>query len=146
MEVKITNVTYSAWKVPYLEIFCSVLPRIQTQHVRSVFLYTVRMWKNMIQKNSEYGHLSRSDTLQKSSKLQKKKKKKKNPTSSFARIALTDTLHLVYKSLWLFMIFLLKISSFRIILVSGSALRNSWQNNCGKISVENSGKITVLIF
>ena len=76
MEVKITNVTYSAWKVPYLEIFCSVLPRIQTQHVRSVFLYTVRMWENMIQKNSEYGHLSRSDTLQKSSKLQKKKKKK----------------------------------------------------------------------
>ena len=60
------------------------------------------------------------------------KKKKKNPTSSFARIALTDTLHLVYKSLWLFMIFLLKISSFRIILVSRSALRNSWQNNCGK--------------
>ena len=144
MEVKITNVTYSAWKVPYLEIFCSVLPRIQTQHVRSVFLYTVRMWKNMIQKNSEYGHLSRSDTLQKSSKLQKKKKK--NPTSSFARIALTETLHLVYTSLWPFMIFLLKISSFRIILVSGSALRNSWQNNCGKISVENSGKITVLIF
>ena len=78
MEVKITNVTYSAWKVPYLEIFCSVLPRIQTQHVRSVFLYTVRMWENMIQKNSEYGHLSRSDTLQKSSKLQKKKKKKKS--------------------------------------------------------------------
>ena len=77
MEVKITNVTYSAWKVPYLEIFCSVFPRIQTQHVRSVFLYTVRMWENMIQKNSEYGHLSRSDTLQKSSKLQKKKKKKK---------------------------------------------------------------------
>ena len=75
MEVKITNVTYSAWKVPYLEIFCSVFPRIQTQHVRSVFLYTVRMWENMIQKNSEYGHLSRSDTLQKSSKLQKKKKK-----------------------------------------------------------------------
>ena len=78
MEVKITNVTYSAWKVPYLEIFCSVLPRIQTQHVRSVFLYTVRMWENMIQKNSEYGHLSRSDTLQKSSKLQKKTKKKKS--------------------------------------------------------------------
>ena len=143
MEVKSTNVTYSAWKVPYLEIFYSVFPRIQTQHVRSVFLYTVRIWENMIQKNSEYGHLSCSDTLEKSSKLQKKKK---NPTSSFARIALTDTLHLVYKSLWLFMIFLLKISSFRIILVSRSALRNSWQNNCGKISVENSGKITVFIF
>ena len=77
MEVKSTNVTYSAWKVPYLEIFYSVFPRIQTQNVRSVFLHTVRIWENMIQKNSEYGHLSRSDTLQKSSKLQKKKKKKK---------------------------------------------------------------------
>ena len=41
----------------YSEFFWSVFSRIWTEYA----LYSVRMWENMDQKNSEYGHFSRSE-------------------------------------------------------------------------------------
>ena len=47
---------------PYLEFLWSVFPRIRTEYgeIRSMSPYSVRMWENNDQKNSEYGHFSLS--------------------------------------------------------------------------------------
>ena len=49
-------------KFPYSEFFWSVFSRIWTEHgeIRSISPYSVRMRENNNQKNSEYGHFSRS--------------------------------------------------------------------------------------
>ena len=49
-------------KCPYSEIFWSVFSRIQTEYgeIWSTSPYSVRMWENTDQENSEYGHFSRS--------------------------------------------------------------------------------------
>ena len=51
-------------KCPYSEIFWSVFSRIWTEYeeIRSVSPYSVIMPENKDQKNSEYGHFSRSAT------------------------------------------------------------------------------------
>ena len=46
---------------PYSEIFWSVFSHIRTEY-RPVSPYSVRMQENTDQKNSKYGHFSRSDT------------------------------------------------------------------------------------
>ena len=49
-------------KCPYSEIFWSAFSRILTEYgeIRSISSYLVRKWENADQKNSEYGHFSRS--------------------------------------------------------------------------------------
>ena len=51
-------------KCPYLEFFCSLFLHIRTEYgyIRSISLYSVQMLENKEQKNSGYGHFSRSDT------------------------------------------------------------------------------------
>ena len=50
---------------PYSEVFWSVFSRIRIEYgeIRSICLYSVRMWENADQKNSEYGYFSRSEFL-----------------------------------------------------------------------------------
>ena len=50
-------------KCPHSEFFWSVFSRIRTVHgeIQSVSPYSVQMRENKDQKNSEYGHFSRSD-------------------------------------------------------------------------------------
>ena len=50
-------------KCPYSEFLWSVFSHIWTEYgeIRSNSLYSVRMWENANQKNSKYGHFSRSD-------------------------------------------------------------------------------------
>ena len=50
-------------KCPYSELLWSVFTRIRTEYreTRSISPYSVRMWENTDQNNSEYGHFSRSD-------------------------------------------------------------------------------------
>ena len=49
-------------KCPYSEFFCSIFSRIWTEYgeILRISLYSVRMRRNMDQKNSEYGHFSSS--------------------------------------------------------------------------------------
>ena len=49
-------------KCPYSELFWSAFSRIWTEYreIWRISLYWVRMWENMDQNNSEYGHFSRS--------------------------------------------------------------------------------------
>ena len=49
-------------KCPYLEFFWSVFSRIRTEYgdFASKSLYSVVMWENTDQKNSEYGHFLHS--------------------------------------------------------------------------------------
>ena len=50
-------------KGPYSDFFWSVFFRIQTEYgeLQSISPYSVRMRENTDQKNSEYGHFSRSE-------------------------------------------------------------------------------------
>ena len=50
-------------KCPYSEFFWSVFSRIRAEYAKipRISSYSVRMWENTDQKNSEYGHFSRSD-------------------------------------------------------------------------------------
>ena len=50
---------------PYSELFWSVFPRIWTEYreIRSISPYSVQIWENADQNNSEYGHFSRSVDL-----------------------------------------------------------------------------------
>ena len=50
-------------KCPYSKFFRSVFSHIRTEYVGILRIspYPVQMWENTNQKNSEYGHLSRSD-------------------------------------------------------------------------------------
>ena len=50
-------------KCPYLELFWSVFPRIRTEYreILHISLYSVRMWENTDQSNSEYSHFLRSE-------------------------------------------------------------------------------------
>ena len=52
-------------KRTYSNFLCSVFSRIQTQcgEIFRIFPYSVQMWENKDQKNSEYEHFSRSDTF-----------------------------------------------------------------------------------
>ena len=45
-------------KCPYSELFWSVFPRIRTEYgeIRTISMYSVQMWENTDQNNSEYGH------------------------------------------------------------------------------------------
>ena len=47
-------------KCPYLEFFLSVFSRIRTEYGEILYIssYSVRIWENKDQKNSEYGHFS----------------------------------------------------------------------------------------
>ena len=47
-----------------MSVFGVILVRIRTEdgEVRSISPYSVRMWENADQTNSEYGHFLRSDT------------------------------------------------------------------------------------
>ena len=49
-------------KCLYSELFWSVFSRIRTEYgeIRSISPYSVRMWENADQNNSEYGHFLRS--------------------------------------------------------------------------------------
>ena len=49
-------------KGPYSELFWSVFSNIRTEYgeIRSISPYSVSMWENTDQNNSEYGHFSRS--------------------------------------------------------------------------------------
>ena len=47
-------------KCPHSKFFRSIFSRIQTEYGEIDSLYSVRMWDNTDQKNSEYGHYSRS--------------------------------------------------------------------------------------
>ena len=51
-------------KCPYSELFRSAFSRIRTEHgeIRNISSYSVRMWQNADQNNSEYGHFSHSGT------------------------------------------------------------------------------------
>ena len=51
-------------KCPYSELFWPAFSRIRTEYgeIRSISLYSVRMWKNADQNNFEYGHFSGSIT------------------------------------------------------------------------------------
>ena len=55
----------TAWKCPYSELFWSVFSRIWTEYgeIFRISLYSVQMWENVDQHNSEYGHFLRSDPL-----------------------------------------------------------------------------------
>ena len=48
-------------KCPYLELFWSAFSRIQTEYVERLRItpYSVRMWENTDQNNSEYGQFLR---------------------------------------------------------------------------------------
>ena len=50
---------------PYSELFWSVFSRIWTEYreIRSISPYSVQIWENADQNNSEYGHFSRSVDL-----------------------------------------------------------------------------------
>ena len=50
---------------PYSELFWSVFSRISTEYreIRSISPYSVQIWENADQNNSEYGHFSRSVDL-----------------------------------------------------------------------------------
>ena len=50
-------------KCPYLELFWSVFPRIWTEYLKIHVIspYSVQMWQNTDQNNSEYGQFSRSE-------------------------------------------------------------------------------------
>ena len=52
-------------KYPYSEFFWSIFPRILNQYreILRVSPYSVRMLENANQKNSEYGHFSRSGII-----------------------------------------------------------------------------------
>ena len=52
-------------KCPYSELFWSVFSRIWTEYgeIFRISLYSVQMWENVDQHNSEYGHFLRSDPL-----------------------------------------------------------------------------------
>ena len=52
-------------KCPYLELFWSVFSRIRTEYkeILGISPYSVQMWENTHQNNSEYGHFSRSAEL-----------------------------------------------------------------------------------
>ena len=52
-------------KCPHSDFYWSVFDHIRTDYgdIRCVSLYSVRMRKSMEQKNSKYGHFSRSDYL-----------------------------------------------------------------------------------
>ena len=49
-------------KYPYLELFWSAFSRIRTEYgdILLISPYSVQMWENANQNNSEYGHFSRS--------------------------------------------------------------------------------------
>ena len=49
-------------KYPYSEFFWSAFPRIRTEYgeIFHISSYSVRLWENMDQENSEYGQFSRS--------------------------------------------------------------------------------------
>ena len=53
--------------LPYSELFGSVFTRIWTEYgeILRIFPYSVRMRKNADQSNSEYGHFSCSDAVEK---------------------------------------------------------------------------------
>ena len=65
-------VIFIAWKCPYLELFWSAFSCIQTEYVemlsiqaeyveiQSISPYSVQMWVNTDQNNSEYGRFLRS--------------------------------------------------------------------------------------
>ena len=50
-------------KCPYSEFLCSLFSRIRIEYreIHRIFPYSVRMRQNTDQKNTEYGHFSRSD-------------------------------------------------------------------------------------
>ena len=50
---------------PYSELFWSVFSRIWTEYreIQSISPYSVQIWENADQNNSEYGHFSRSVDL-----------------------------------------------------------------------------------
>ena len=52
-------------KCPHSDFYWSVFDHIRTDYgdIRCLSLYSVRMRKSMEQKNSKYGHFSRSDYL-----------------------------------------------------------------------------------
>ena len=52
-------------KCSYLEFFWSVISCIQTKYgeIQSIFPHLIRMWENTDQKNSQFGHFSRSVTF-----------------------------------------------------------------------------------
>ena len=54
-------------KCPYSEFFWSIFSHIWTEYgeILRISPYSVRMRENTDQKNSEYGHFSRSDTIEK---------------------------------------------------------------------------------
>ena len=56
---------------PYLELFWSVFSRIRTEYgeIHHISTYSVRMWENTDQNNSEYGHFSRSAFCQNSEQV-----------------------------------------------------------------------------
>ena len=57
----VKNKTYTLReKCPYLEFFCSVFSPIRTEYGETLCIspYSVRMWENTDQKNSEYGLFS----------------------------------------------------------------------------------------
>ena len=53
----------TAWKVSVLETFWSIFPHISTEYggILRISPYSVQTRKNTDQKNSEYGHISRSE-------------------------------------------------------------------------------------
>ena len=52
-------------KCPYSEFFCSVFSHVRTEYGEVLRLspYSVRMRENKDKKNSEYGHLSHSESI-----------------------------------------------------------------------------------
>ena len=58
-------------KCPYSEIFWSVFSRIRTEYreIPSISPYSVQMWENTDQKNSEFTHFPRSEILQSNSRI-----------------------------------------------------------------------------
>ena len=67
MKANITEGSALREKCLHSEFFWSVFPRIRTEYgeIRSISPYSVRMWENTDQKNSEYGHFHVVPTLQK---------------------------------------------------------------------------------
>ena len=59
------SITQKSKKCLNSELFWSVFSRIRTEYwdIQSISLYSVRMRENANQRNSEYGHFSRSETL-----------------------------------------------------------------------------------
>ena len=53
-------------KYPYSEFFWSIFSRIRTEYweILRISPYSVQMWENRDQKNSEYLHFSRSKFVQ----------------------------------------------------------------------------------